>query len=191
MDAEDKNKSQMTTIQENINKEIEKVAAKEGRRDLKGLQQIFPYVDQVFKDLTDAKGDQVVFPHFFPMLWNNSFNPPDPRYGLLCQQLKSALTTALASRKNIKFGPLDLTMFTEKLKNLWEAIKKETFVFKFQNIQAMNAFISMRDVYISKVGDLRLEFFEKAKFNLEKCCNLKTKTKEEVIAEYENGEATV
>ncbi|XP_017539074.2 interferon-induced very large GTPase 1-like [Pygocentrus nattereri] len=72
--------------------------------------------------------------HYFAQLWegNPPMAPPNPHYSESAERLKQAIFTAAAQEKAMR-----LSEFKVQIKELWNAVLKEDFLFSFKNSLAI------------------------------------------------------
>ena len=150
---------------------------------------MFPQIDLVFKGKRGDKRERDFdFPQFLPTLWQNNMKEPDEQYGKLTTQLTDSILQALETnvsnksssermrriigeQSSDKFAAQSMDLFLKRFQMLWKAIKTETYVFKFQNIQAVEAFEHIQGEYDKQVGKFRTQFHDLANSILNTSCN--------------------
>ena len=112
-----------------------------------------------FNDQTDV--------HYFPRLWEGS--PPmarvNPDYSHAAQTLKHHLIEMLVSPKTNSFlgeraTTSSLHTFQIKVKDLWNALLKENFVFSFKNNQEIIAYNALETEYSKWEWELRVSMLD-------------------------------
>ncbi len=88
--------------------------------------------------------------HYFPGLWkgNPPMAPVNTGYSNRAQNLKYHLIEGIMKKGSLESDNLRLSAFSEKLKNLWDALLKEKFVFSFRNTVEISAYNSLESKYI-------------------------------------------
>ncbi|KAJ8031534.1 Interferon-induced very large GTPase 1 [Holothuria leucospilota] len=82
-----------------------------------------------FSDIFDFLIDESL--QFIPSLWASPMSPPNPSYGNHVLQMKKDLFAKVMSKKPLpKFT---LSKFTNRLRESWNAVKSEEFLFNFQD----------------------------------------------------------
>jgi hypothetical protein len=150
--AEDKNRLGVTKILDELNTMILRIVREEGRDDIfSGLSSIFPLIQEQF---ADAK-----IPEFLPALWQGSMRPPESRYGEIVKLLCERLCAGLMQTQCIAIRSQPITEFVNRLKDIWEAIKQENFIFGFRNSQAIEVYSELQKNYDREVTLFRNKFY--------------------------------
>jgi hypothetical protein len=149
--AEDKNRLGVTKILDELNNMILRIAREEGRVDIfSGLSSIFPLIQEQLRD---------EIPEFLPALWQGSMRPPESRYGEIVTILCEKLCDGLMQHQCPTIRSQPITEFVNRLKDIWEAIKQENFVFGFRNSHAIEVYTDMQKNYDREVTKLRKQFY--------------------------------
>lgn len=145
--ADQKNESAMQTILMKLDEAAREAAQKEGKEH---LYRQFSDVFSVQNYNSSVKNVQ-----YIPSLWRGFMGAPNYQYSLRVQHLKS---TILQSIKN----PLPLTVleFCQRIADVWNAIKKEDFVFSFQNTKEVSLYQEITSYYRSLIQPIRQEVIE-------------------------------
>jgi hypothetical protein len=150
--AEDKNRLGVTKILDELNNMILRIAREEGRVDIfSGLSSIFPLIQEQFED---AK-----IPEFLPALWQGSMRPPESRYGEIVKTLCEKLCDGLMHPQCPAIRSQPITEFVNRLKDIWDAIKQENFIFGFRNSQAIEIYSELQKNYDREVTNIRNKFY--------------------------------
>jgi hypothetical protein len=167
--AEDKNRLGVTKIIDELNSMILRIAKEEGRMDtFSGLSSIFPLIQENFSNKV---------PEFLPALWQGSMHPPESRYGEIVQILCEMLCYGLMQPQCPAIRSQPITEFVNRLKDIWDAIKQENFIFGFRNSQAIEIYSELQKNYDREVTNFR-----------KKCYGLFYKITEECLKKaHDNG----
>ena len=150
--AEEKNKLGVSKILDELNTMVLRIAKEEGRMDIvSGLSSIFPLIQEQFKCRV---------PEFLPSLWQGSMSPPESRYGEIVQSLKHVLCQGLQKNENQIIQSQPLNEFINRLKDVWDAIKQENFIFGFKNSQAIEVYADVQKKYSNLVAKVRSQLFD-------------------------------
>lgn len=147
--ADQKNESAMQTILMKLDEAAREAAKKEGKEH---LYRQFSDVFSVQNYSSDAANVQ-----YIPSLWRGFMGAPDYQYSLRVQQLKSAI---LQSIRKTNSSPLTLTEFHQRISDVWNAIKKEDFVFSFQNTKEVTLYQEVTYFYKDLIQPIRQELIE-------------------------------
>ena len=90
--------------------------------------------------------------------------------GMVKERITQFNSTSSTGQSSDKFAAQNLVLFIKKFQMLWKAIKKETYVFKSKNIQAVKAFEHIQGEYDKQVGEFRTQFHDLAKNILNISC---------------------
>ncbi|XP_048018913.1 interferon-induced very large GTPase 1-like [Megalobrama amblycephala] len=128
--AGEKNEERRKRLQEKLD-EMTKLAAEEEVCDVESFSDVIRF---------DAQKDV----KYFAQLWEGSppMAPPNPNYCENIQELK----TTIISRASKSHG-LMLTHLKDRIKNLWEALLNERFVFSFRNSLEISAYRKLETEY--------------------------------------------
>ncbi|XP_066526953.1 interferon-induced very large GTPase 1-like [Hoplias malabaricus] len=82
--------------------------------------------------------------YYMPQLWegNTPMAPPNPRYSENIETLKQAILTAAAQKEPLRFSELKV-----RIKDLWDAVVNEKFVFSFKNSLEIAAYRKLETEY--------------------------------------------
>ncbi|XP_071850417.1 interferon-induced very large GTPase 1-like [Apostichopus japonicus] len=117
--AADRNKGSADKIKETLD-EATKFAAEE-----EGLEGRY----KEFSDVVDLKFDEDL--QYVPSLWTGGMAPPNHMYGEKVIKIKRGLLQDV--RNKIINPDLTLSTFTDRVRDVWSAVKEENFVFKFKD----------------------------------------------------------
>ncbi|XP_071850563.1 interferon-induced very large GTPase 1-like [Apostichopus japonicus] len=117
--AADRNKSNTDKIKETLD-EATKFAAEE-----EGLEGRY----KEFSDVVDLKFDEDL--QYVPSLWTGGMAPPNHMYGEKVVKIKRGLLRDI--RNKIITPDLTLSTFTDRVRDVWSAVKEENFVFNFKD----------------------------------------------------------
>ncbi|KAJ8031536.1 Interferon-induced very large GTPase 1 [Holothuria leucospilota] len=115
-----RNKTNMNQIIAELD-EATLIAAKE-----EGMLDVY----SCFSDIFDLHFDDNT--QYIPCLWNNPMSPPNFLYGETITNLRDMILKDV-SKGHLQPQFMKLSHFTERIENVWEAVKKETFLFNFQD----------------------------------------------------------
>ncbi|XP_071855145.1 interferon-induced very large GTPase 1-like [Apostichopus japonicus] len=155
------NKSNMAKIKDVLNKVTRVAAAEEKVNYIHDFSDVFPMVEE--DDL-----------QFFPCLWTGLMSPPNFGYSDKVHALKASILL----QDNISITSPQLTMekFISRLKDVWEAVKSEDFVFNFQNSFDALSNQRFRLEHNILIGEMRTDLTE---WELRNSNNLSSATKDE------------
>ncbi|KAJ8041146.1 Interferon-induced very large GTPase 1 [Holothuria leucospilota] len=140
--ARDRNKSNMKKIIEALDKATHVAALEEDVADkYEKFSDIFSFVPE--NDL-----------QYIPCLWVGQMSPPNHFYSESILKLRQIIYSSQASRIRPKFT---MATFTGRLKDVWNAIKEEDFVFNFQNSSRALSYNRFRLQLHRWIGQLRQE----------------------------------
>ncbi|KAJ8021890.1 Interferon-induced very large GTPase 1 [Holothuria leucospilota] len=117
--ASDRNKASTKKIKDTLDEATRFAAEEEG---LEGRY-------QQFSDVVDLQVDDDV--QYVPCLWSGGMAPPNHLYSELVSKFKANLFEEI--KKGIISPDLTLSTFTERVRDVWEAIKGEDFIFNFHD----------------------------------------------------------
>ncbi|XP_071849761.1 interferon-induced very large GTPase 1-like [Apostichopus japonicus] len=117
--AADRNKGNTDKIKETLDEATKFAAEEEG---LEGR-----YKD--FSDVVDLKFDEDM--QYVPSLWTGGMAPPNHMYGEKVIKIKRRLLRDI--RNKIITPDLTLSTFTDRVRDVWSAVKEENFVFNFKD----------------------------------------------------------
>ncbi|XP_066526975.1 interferon-induced very large GTPase 1-like [Hoplias malabaricus] len=128
--AAEKNVEGRRRLQELLEK-ITELAAKEERCNAECFTDVIRF---------DIKKDV----YYIPQLWegNPPMAPPNPLYSENIESLKQAILTAAAQKKPLRFSELKV-----RIKDLWNAVVNENFVFSFKNTLEIAAYRKLETEY--------------------------------------------
>jgi hypothetical protein len=171
--AEDKNRLGVTKILDELNNMILRIAREEGRVDIfSGLSSIFPLIQEQFED---AK-----IPEFLPALWQGSMRPPESRYGEIVKTLCEKLCDGLMHPQCPAIRSQPITEFVNRLKDIWDAIKQENFIFGFRNSQAIEIYSELQKNYDREVTNIRNKFYGLSYKITEECLKQAQETRDDI-----------
>ncbi|XDV12147.1 hypothetical protein PO909_000869 [Leuciscus waleckii] len=141
--AGEKNKEGRRRLQETLD-EMTKLAAEEEVYDAEYFSDVIRF---------DARNDVKYFAH----LWegNPPMAPPNPNYCENIQELKETIMSHAAKSDKIM-----LTHLKDRIKDLWEALLKEQFVFSFRNSLEISAYRKLETEYSKWSWSLRSAMME-------------------------------
>ncbi|KAK7166974.1 hypothetical protein R3I94_001390 [Phoxinus phoxinus] len=141
--AGEKNKEGRRRLQETLD-EMTKLAAEEEVYDAECFNDVIRF---------DARNDVKYFAH----LWegNPPMAPPNPNYCDNIQELKETIMSHAAKSDKIM-----LTHLKDRIKDLWEALLKEQFVFSFRNSLEISAYRKLETEYSKWSWRLRSAMME-------------------------------
>ncbi|KAJ8042558.1 Interferon-induced very large GTPase 1 [Holothuria leucospilota] len=119
MTAADRNKANTKKINEILNEVTRSAAEQEG---LEGRY-------QQFSDVVDLYFDEDL--QYIPCLWTGGMAPPNHMYGETVTKIRVKLFEDI--KKGNIVSELTLFTFTERIRDVWKAIKEEDFVFNFHD----------------------------------------------------------
>ncbi len=136
--AEEKNMEGRRRLQEKLD-EMTKLAAKEEVCDAESFSDIIRFDVQ-----NDVK--------YFAQLWEGSppMAPPNPNYCENIQELKKTIMSHASKSHGMR-----LTHLKDRIKDLWEALLKERFVFSFRNSLEISAYRKLETEYSKWSWSLR------------------------------------
>uniref|UniRef100_W5LUZ5 VLIG-type G domain-containing protein n=1 Tax=Astyanax mexicanus TaxID=7994 RepID=W5LUZ5_ASTMX len=125
-------------LQEKLD-EMTKLAAKEEVYDAECFSDVIAF--DVQKDVK-----------YFSQLWEGSppMAPPNPRYSENVQELKRDIVFRASKTKCMK-----LSQFQQRVKDLWEALLNENFVFSFRNTLEISVYRKLEEEYEKWTWSLR------------------------------------
>ncbi|XP_073675676.1 interferon-induced very large GTPase 1-like [Garra rufa] len=141
--AEEKNMEGRRRLQETLD-EMTKLAAKDEVYDAYFFSDVIKF---------DYKKDV----KYFAQLWEGSppMAPPNPNYCENIQQLKETIMSQAS-----KSHGMTLTHLNDRIKDLWEALLKERFVFSFRNSLEISAYRKLETEYSKWSWKLRSAMME-------------------------------
>ncbi|XP_026096162.1 interferon-induced very large GTPase 1-like [Carassius auratus] len=141
--AGEKNKEGRRRLQETLDK-MTKLAAEEEVYDAECFSDVIRF---------DVRHDVEYFAHF----WEGSppMAPPNPKYCENIQELKKTIMSHA-----LKSNGLRLIDLKDRIKNLWEALLKERFVFSFRNSLEISAYRKLETEYSKWAWSLRSAMME-------------------------------
>ncbi|XP_051745705.1 interferon-induced very large GTPase 1-like [Ctenopharyngodon idella] len=141
--AGDKNKEGRKRLQDTLDK-MTKLAAEEEVFDAECFSDVIRF---------DARNDV----KYFAQLWEGSppMAPPNPKYCENIQQLKKTIMSQASKSHGMK-----LNNFKDRIKDLWEALLKERFVFSFRNSLEVTAYRKLETKYSKWTWSLRCAMME-------------------------------
>ncbi|KAJ8020647.1 Interferon-induced very large GTPase 1 [Holothuria leucospilota] len=100
-----------------------------------------------FSDVFNLERDEDI--QYIPSLWQGSMAPPNHRYSERIIQLKKVILREFGqSRKTLE-------QFSERTTSVWNAVKEENFIFKFQSCVSALRYKTFQHAYGKWVGDMR------------------------------------
>jgi hypothetical protein len=171
VNAEDRNQLGVDKVLGELNSIVYKIAQSEGCLDkINGLSSIFPLIKEKLNDID--------IPQFLPTLWQGATSPPDSLYGEIALKLRDALCQGLMQQQHQIIRSQTLNEFVNRLKDIWEAIKQENFVFGFRNSNAIECYADMQQQYDKEVSNIRNQFFDKSyiltEYSIKEAMNIKS-----------------
>ncbi|XP_059408630.1 interferon-induced very large GTPase 1-like [Carassius carassius] len=141
--AEEKTKEGRRQLQEKLD-EMTKLAAEEEVYDAEFFSDVIAF---------DAQSDVKYFAH----LWegNLPMAPPNPNY---CENIQELKKTIMSHAR--KFDKMMLTHLKKCIKDLWEALLNERFVFSFRNSLEISAYRKLETEYSKWTWSLRSAMME-------------------------------
>ncbi len=141
--AEEKNMEGRRRLQEKLD-EMTKLAAKEEVCDAESFSDIIRFDVQ-----NDVK--------YFAQLWEGSppMAPPNPNYCENIQELKKTIMSHASKSHGMR-----LTHLKDRIKDLWEALLKERFVFSFRNSLEISVYRKLETEYSKWSWSLRSAMME-------------------------------
>ncbi|XP_066526976.1 interferon-induced very large GTPase 1-like [Hoplias malabaricus] len=138
--ATEKNVEGRRRLQELLDKMTE-LAAKEERCNAESFTDVITF--DIEKDV-----------YYMPQLWegNPPMAPPNPLYSENIERLKQAILTAAAQKTPLRFSELKV-----RIKDLWDAVLNENFVFSFKNTLEIAAYRKLETEYWNWTWALRKE----------------------------------
>ncbi|XP_071810932.1 interferon-induced very large GTPase 1-like [Apostichopus japonicus] len=168
------NKTNMAKIKDALNKATRIAAAEERVEHIQDFSDVFPLAEE--DDL-----------QFFPCLWMGLMSPPNPGYSDKIHALKEAIfkpkvnqsvispqftlvSKKIHALKEAIFKPkasqpviqrqFTMAKFVQRLKDVWNAVKSEDFVFNFQNSFDALSNQRFRLEHNKLIGKMRTEIFQ-------------------------------
>ncbi|XP_071810778.1 interferon-induced very large GTPase 1-like [Apostichopus japonicus] len=186
------NKTNMAKIKDALNKATRIAAAEERVENIQDFSDVFPLAEE--DDL-----------QFFPCLWMGLMSPPNPGYSDKIHALKEAIFKPKVNQSVISpqftlvskkihalkkaiaiFKPkanqpviqrqFTMAKFVQRLKDVWNAVKSEDFVFNFQNSFDALSNQRFRLEHNKLIGKMRTEIFQ---WELSNGRNIKNDTKKD------------
>lgn len=117
--AADRNKANNDIILETLDEATKLAAEEEG---LKGRYQRFCHVVNLHVD----QGLQ-----YIPCLWSGGMTPPNQMYSEIVTKIKAKLIQDI--RDKVIIPDMTMSTFTDRVRDVWQAVKKEHFIFNFQD----------------------------------------------------------
>ncbi|XP_049329395.1 interferon-induced very large GTPase 1-like [Astyanax mexicanus] len=145
-----------------VHQNVTDVAA--GEKNMEGRRRLQDRLDEMTKlaakdEVCDAEcfSDIIAFDvqkdvKYFSQLWEGSppMAPPNPRYSENVQELKRDIVSR-ASKTNC----MKLSQFQQRVKDLWEALLNENFVFSFRNTLEISVYRKLEEEYEKWTWSLR------------------------------------
>ncbi|XP_049331723.1 interferon-induced very large GTPase 1-like [Astyanax mexicanus] len=145
-----------------VHQNVTDVAA--GEKNMEGRRRLQEKLDKMTKlaakhEVCDAEcfSDVIAFDvqkdvKYFSQLWEGSppMAPPNPRYSENVQELKRDIVSR-ASKTNC----MKLSQFQQRVKDLWEALLNENFVFSFRNTLEISVYRKLEEEYEKWTWSLR------------------------------------
>ncbi|KAJ8024175.1 Interferon-induced very large GTPase 1 [Holothuria leucospilota] len=144
VNAAGENKSSMNVIREALDKATLAAAKEENITGIKEFSDIFPFTES----------DNL----YVPCLWMGNMSPPNHAYSETILHLKSQIL--LKTRDSTDFTQFTLKKFQIRLKDVWDALKKEDFVFNSQNSFNAISYQRFRLEHNKWIGVLRTAMVE-------------------------------
>ncbi|XP_071816268.1 uncharacterized protein [Apostichopus japonicus] len=140
--AQYRNQSSTQSILQKLDQAVVTAAAAEGKEDqYRQFSDCFNIVN------IDTKDDNV---QYIPSLWRGSMSSPNHDYSETVLKLKSALMREI--KKNTR--SFTLLGFEKRVSSVWNAVKKEDFVFNFRNTVEIDQYNKFTQIF--KRQQLRL-----------------------------------
>lgn len=152
MMAADRNRTNTKKLEESLN-EATKLAAEE-----EGLEGRY----QQFSDVVDLQFNEDL--QYVPCLWTGGMGPPNHMYSEKVTEIRDKLFEDV--KKGSVSVDLTLSTFTERLQDVWWAIKEEHFIFNFQDSVRAVDFNKFCLEYNQWIVKMRQEVHEKVRDEL-------------------------
>ncbi|PIK37961.1 putative interferon-induced very large GTPase 1-like [Apostichopus japonicus] len=146
--AADRNKANTDKIKETLD-EATKFAAEE-----EGLEGRY----KEFSDVVDLKFDEDL--QYVPSLWTGGMAPPNHMYGEKVIKIKRGLLRDV--RNKIITPDLTLSTFTDRVRDVWSAVKEENFVFNFKDSVRAVDFNQFCLYYNERIVQMRQAIMDKS-----------------------------
>ncbi|XP_071810779.1 interferon-induced very large GTPase 1-like [Apostichopus japonicus] len=140
------NKTNMTKIKDALNSVTRIAAAEEKVDNIQDFSDVFPLAEE--DDL-----------QFFPCLWMGLMSPPNSGYSDKIHALKEAIFKPKVNQPVI-LPQFTMAKFVKRLKEVWNALKSEDFVFNFQNSFDALSNQRFRLEHSKLIEKMRTEVFE-------------------------------
>ena len=147
--AKEKNASGVANIFEKFNTMAVK-AATANRPELLEHGKLLP----LLRD--DCKGIQ----EFFPALWTSSMSIPNAKYGELIEDLRDNIVSIIRNKSMIQ--PLRISQLSKRIEDVWNAVKKEDFIFGFRNSLEVDVYADFSQFQNEKKEEVLKKILEKA-----------------------------
>ncbi|XP_049329397.1 interferon-induced very large GTPase 1-like [Astyanax mexicanus] len=145
-----------------VHQNVTDVAA--GEKNMEGRRRLQDRLDEMTKlaakdEVYDAEcfSDIIAFDvqkdvKYFSQLWEGSppMAPPNPRYSENVQELKRDIVSRASETNCMK-----LSQFQQRVKDLWEALLNENFVFSFRNTLEISVYRKLEEEYEKWTWSLR------------------------------------
>ena len=147
--AKEKNASGVANIFEKFNTMAVK-AATANRPELLEHGKLLP----LLRD--DCEG----IPEFFPALWTSSMSIPNAKYGELIKDLRDNIVSIIRNKSMIQ--PLRISQLSKRIEDVWNAVKKEDFIFGFRNSLEVDVYADFSQFQNEKKEEVLKKILEKA-----------------------------
>ncbi|PAA92598.1 hypothetical protein BOX15_Mlig002090g2 [Macrostomum lignano] len=141
-DSKEKTQTARDRLLETLNKTAQAAAADQGIEEVKSFSDIIAF---------DCNESVI----FLPALWEGELPraPVNPGY---CRGIQNAKCRLFECLPNAAESRLTLKQFSTRLKDLWEAVLKEDFLFSFKNTLEINAYREVERCYTEHRKKLEL-----------------------------------
>ena len=146
VNAEENNEAAMQSIVSTLDEAVRTAAMKEGKSHLyKKISDVF--VVQNY----EKQADNI---QYIPSLWRGFMAAPNYQYGDSVQRLKSNILESIRRTEN----SASISDFFLRISDVWNAIRREDFVFSFQNTKEATLYENVMSVYRNLIIPIRSEF---------------------------------
>ncbi|KAJ8050467.1 Interferon-induced very large GTPase 1 [Holothuria leucospilota] len=147
--AEERNEAAMENIMMKLDNAIEIAAKKEGKDHLyRQFSDVF-VVQNLENDSNNVQ--------YIPSLWRGFMSIPDHHYSTKVLQLKQNIIRSMEMKEN-KLSVMDLS---QRMTDVWNAIKKENFVFSFQNTKEITLYEELMKTYRAWISPVRVRVMQR------------------------------
>ncbi|KAJ8050474.1 Interferon-induced very large GTPase 1 [Holothuria leucospilota] len=147
--AEERNEAAMENIMIKLDNAIATAAKEEGKDHLYSQ---FSDVFAVQNYENDSNNVQCI-----PSLWRGFMAVPDHHYSTRVLQLKQSIIRSIQKEEN----KLSIKDFSQRFTDVWNAIKKENFVFNFQNTKEITLYEELMKLYRAWISPVRIKVMER------------------------------